>query len=108
MNLKITVLLSTCNLPMCPSTTAICKIKKQTNAHLIDSLLLLFSIYRCYMYQRQHVTLSQLSLGTAKLHGFILKLHIRWFVVWPITEFEDMLQCHCGAWDGRVAHREGS
>ena len=33
---------------------------EQTNAHLTDSFITLFFIYRCYMSQRQHVTLSEL------------------------------------------------
>ena len=35
---------------------------EQTNTHLIDTFILLFFIYRSYMYQRQHI-LRELSLG---------------------------------------------
>ena len=36
---------------------------EQTNAQLTDSFTILFFIYRCYMFQRQHVTLTEFSLG---------------------------------------------
>jgi len=36
---------------------------EETNAHLIDSFIISFFIYRPYMFQRQHVILRELSLG---------------------------------------------
>jgi hemerythrin len=41
---------------------------EQTNAHLIDSLLYCFFIYRSYMFQRQRVILRELLFVPAKLH----------------------------------------
>ena len=35
---------------------------EQTNAHLIDSLLYSYLLYRSYMFQRQRVILGELSL----------------------------------------------
>jgi hypothetical protein len=37
---------------------------EKTNAQLIDSFIIQFFIYRSYMFQRQHVILRKLSLGT--------------------------------------------
>jgi hypothetical protein len=36
---------------------------EQTNAQLIVSFIILFFIYRSYMFQRQHVVLREFSLG---------------------------------------------
>ena len=36
---------------------------EQTNAQLIDSFIVLFFIYRSYVFQRQCIILRELSLG---------------------------------------------
>jgi hypothetical protein len=36
---------------------------EQTKAELTDGFIVLFFIYRSYMFQRQHVTFWELSLG---------------------------------------------
>jgi hypothetical protein len=37
---------------------------EQTNTQIIDSFIIMFIIYRSYMFQRQHVILREPSFGT--------------------------------------------
>jgi hypothetical protein len=45
----------------------VCTYNEQTNPHLTDSLVILFFIYRSYMFQRQRVILRKLLLGQITL-----------------------------------------